>query len=197
MIASCMDSSSDALQQHIACICPSGNTLFLKRSCLVNHGLMQAVRVPLTRLILLSLQLVPCAAGRLPLYFQHQGHSRTIIGIQRTLAAGGTNDYSLLLLDPGAATSNLQTALSQQRGWQVKPSITGILPFAGMVEQGCMPCTRSATCRMVINSSSVNADHAPPSKWPAGLRLPCSQAPSTSVSSSLPVPSMQTCNHSA
>ncbi|KAK9822054.1 hypothetical protein WJX74_003875 [Apatococcus lobatus] len=56
--------------------------------------------------------------GRLPLYLQHQGHSRTIIGIQRSPAANGAHEYNLLLLDPGIATSNLQNALYQQRGWQ-------------------------------------------------------------------------------
>ncbi len=62
-------------------------------------------------------------AGRLPLYFQHQGHSRTIVGIQRTASGTASDDYSLLLLDPGTPASTLHNALSQQRGWQVTNSI--------------------------------------------------------------------------
>jgi Peptidase family C78 len=36
-----------------------------------------------------------------PLYFQHEGHSRTVVGIERRAAADGAHAYSLLVLDPG------------------------------------------------------------------------------------------------
>lgn len=35
-----------------------------------------------------------------PLYFQHEGHSRTIIGIQATRRRDGIQQYNLLILDP-------------------------------------------------------------------------------------------------
>lgn len=36
-----------------------------------------------------------------PLYFQHDGHSRTIVGIQTKFQRNGTQQYNLLILDPG------------------------------------------------------------------------------------------------
>lgn len=35
-----------------------------------------------------------------PLYFQHDEHSRTIIGIQVKYQKNGTNQFNLLILDP-------------------------------------------------------------------------------------------------
>ncbi|KAK6118494.1 hypothetical protein DH2020_047761 [Rehmannia glutinosa] len=37
---------------------------------------------------------------RSPLYFQHDGHSRTIVGIQAKHLRNGTKQYNLLILDP-------------------------------------------------------------------------------------------------
>ncbi|EFJ32589.1 hypothetical protein SELMODRAFT_5884, partial [Selaginella moellendorffii] len=37
---------------------------------------------------------------RPPLYFQHQGHSRTIVGIQRRRKLGGPEEAFLLVFDP-------------------------------------------------------------------------------------------------
>lgn len=36
-----------------------------------------------------------------PLYFQHDGHSRTIVGIQAKKQQNGIQQYNLLILDPG------------------------------------------------------------------------------------------------
>jgi len=76
-------------------------------------------------------------AGKPPLYFQHEGHSRTIIGIERFrpaeqgknkskpgLKEGCSDDgfqYHLLLLDPSFKTNNIASALSSGQGWQVWP----------------------------------------------------------------------------
>jgi len=76
-------------------------------------------------------------AGKPPLYFQHEGHSRTIIGIERFRPAvegknksksgpqeGCSDDgfqYHLLLLDPSFKTNNIASALSSGKGWQVWP----------------------------------------------------------------------------
>ncbi len=50
--------------------------------------------------------------NRPPLYFQHEGHSRTIIGIERRQQSGqAAPSYSLLLLDPGCPSRELEAAL--------------------------------------------------------------------------------------
>lgn len=60
-----------------------------------------------------------------PLYFQHEGHSRTIIGIERrpkpaAQARGLIHeyDYTLLILDPGTHTQQLAAAIRAKQGWQ-------------------------------------------------------------------------------
>lgn len=61
--------------------------------------------------------------GKPPLYFQHEGHSRTIVGIERTLAPGaqqqpaaqgtqgGAAEYTLIVLDPGMPQAELLNSL--------------------------------------------------------------------------------------
>lgn len=60
--------------------------------------------------------------SRAPLYLQHEGHSRTIVGIERCLSprkqaqlgpteAANTAEYSLILLDPGLGHGELIKAL--------------------------------------------------------------------------------------
>ncbi|KXZ45539.1 hypothetical protein GPECTOR_53g125 [Gonium pectorale] len=61
--------------------------------------------------------------GMPPLYFQHEGHSRTIIGIERrraprAAAAAGGHITTLLILDPGAPPAALGAALALRRQWQ-------------------------------------------------------------------------------
>ncbi|CAG7872058.1 unnamed protein product [Brassica rapa] len=56
-----------------------------------------------------------------PLYFQHEGHSRTIVGIQRRLQGTTfTPQYNLLILDPADAsfTRGIEKALVDKRGWE-------------------------------------------------------------------------------
>ena len=77
---------------------------------------------------------VLCCAGKPPLYFQHDGHSRTIIGIERYKPTEGkakqraessatcSNEgylYNLLLLDPSHKTKDLVAAFKTGKGWQV------------------------------------------------------------------------------
>ncbi|XP_047970465.1 zinc finger-containing ubiquitin peptidase 1 isoform X2 [Salvia hispanica] len=53
-----------------------------------------------------------------PLYFQHDGHSRTIVGIQAKPEKNGTLQYNLLILDPSERTRALEKSLSVNAGWQ-------------------------------------------------------------------------------
>lgn len=58
-------------------------------------------------------------SDKTPLYFQHHGHSRTIIGIQIQKGMHGSQDrYSLLILDPGQRTADLERSLRDGNGWQ-------------------------------------------------------------------------------
>lgn len=56
--------------------------------------------------------------NKMPLYFQHQGHSRTIIGVQVNHQKNGLKNYNLLVLDPGHSTEALERSLKQNFGWQ-------------------------------------------------------------------------------
>ena len=49
-----------------------------------------------------------------------QGHSRTIIGIERRRPRAGAaeDQYNLLVLDPGVPTAKLAAALRDGKGWQ-------------------------------------------------------------------------------
>ncbi|KAF8099937.1 hypothetical protein N665_0235s0035 [Sinapis alba] len=54
-----------------------------------------------------------------PLYFQHEGHSRTIVGIQRRLQGTTFNpQYNLLILDPADFTRGIEKTLVDKRGWE-------------------------------------------------------------------------------
>ncbi|XXG67014.1 hypothetical protein AAC387_Pa06g0455 [Persea americana] len=54
-----------------------------------------------------------------PLYFQHDGHSRTIVGIQRQKGRYGmSSHYTLLVLDPAHRTWALEKSLKENFGWQ-------------------------------------------------------------------------------
>ncbi|KAF0895378.1 hypothetical protein E2562_012408 [Oryza meyeriana var. granulata] len=58
-------------------------------------------------------------SDKTPLYFQHQGHSRTIVGIQKQNGQCGNQErFALLILDPGHGTSDLERALRSKTGWQ-------------------------------------------------------------------------------
>ena len=60
-------------------------------------------------------------AGKPPLYFQHEGHSRTIVGIERRPAKRPdfNSEFSLLVLDPSTHSKDLFNALRSQVKWQV------------------------------------------------------------------------------
>ncbi|CAK9221884.1 unnamed protein product [Sphagnum jensenii] len=56
---------------------------------------------------------------RSPLYFQHKGHSRTIVGIERRRRQQGNGEeVFLLVLDPSQRTEEITKCLTNKRGWQ-------------------------------------------------------------------------------
>eukprot|EP00051_Salpingoeca_urceolata_P008934 m.110082 g.110082 ORF g.110082 m.110082 type:complete len:552 (-) comp16017_c0_seq2:135-1790(-) len=55
---------------------------------------------------------------RPPLYFQHQGHSRTIVGIERRQDGDKPPRFFLLLLDPGCPGATYKSHLAEGRGWE-------------------------------------------------------------------------------
>ncbi|KDP23113.1 hypothetical protein JCGZ_00540 [Jatropha curcas] len=55
---------------------------------------------------------------RAPLYFQHDGHSRTIVGIEARHQQNGKLQYNLLILDPGHRTAALEKSLKENLGWK-------------------------------------------------------------------------------
>ncbi|KAJ4950804.1 hypothetical protein NE237_027636 [Protea cynaroides] len=58
-------------------------------------------------------------SDKTPLYFQHFGHSRTIVGIQvRRQRPGIPEQYFLIVLDPGHRTVELESTLRKNVGWQ-------------------------------------------------------------------------------
>ncbi|OVA04030.1 Peptidase C78 [Macleaya cordata] len=58
-------------------------------------------------------------SDKTPLYFQHNGHSRTIVGIQvKQPLHGRPKQYTLLILDPGHRTEALERSLNENLGWQ-------------------------------------------------------------------------------
>ncbi|XP_074282390.1 uncharacterized protein LOC141606910 [Silene latifolia] len=63
-------------------------------------------------------QNVVVVTNKMPLYFQHQGHSRTIVGIQAKHQNNGPKTYNLLVLDPGHRTEALEKSLRENSGWQ-------------------------------------------------------------------------------
>ncbi|XP_009361227.2 zinc finger-containing ubiquitin peptidase 1 [Pyrus x bretschneideri] len=57
-------------------------------------------------------------SDKTPLYFQHDGHSRTIVGIQVKRQHNGMLQHNLLILDPGHRTEDLERSLREKVGWQ-------------------------------------------------------------------------------
>ncbi|CAK8567738.1 unnamed protein product [Lathyrus sativus] len=53
-----------------------------------------------------------------PLYFQHDGHSRTIVGVQAKYQQDGVLTYNLLVLDPAHSTIALERSLKKKIGWK-------------------------------------------------------------------------------
>ncbi|XP_023512488.1 zinc finger with UFM1-specific peptidase domain protein isoform X1 [Cucurbita pepo subsp. pepo] len=57
-------------------------------------------------------------SGKTPLFFQHDGHSRTIVGIQVKQQRNGMQQYNLLILDPAHSTKGIEKSLRENNGWQ-------------------------------------------------------------------------------
>ncbi|PIN02780.1 hypothetical protein CDL12_24702 [Handroanthus impetiginosus] len=57
-------------------------------------------------------------SGKAPLYFQHDGHSRTIVGIQAKQKRNGMQQYNLLIFDPSEKTRALEKSLRENVSWQ-------------------------------------------------------------------------------
>ena len=58
-------------------------------------------------------------SARPPLFLQHDGHSRTVVGIEkRRAAAGAAEETFLLILDPGTPPAELAAALRRKAGWE-------------------------------------------------------------------------------
>lgn len=57
---------------------------------------------------------------RSPLYFQHRGHSQTIIGIERRKVSTSpdSEEVNLLVLDPSEKTVDIVNSLRSNRGWE-------------------------------------------------------------------------------
>ncbi|TVU05387.1 hypothetical protein EJB05_48547, partial [Eragrostis curvula] len=90
---------------------------------------------------------VSTVTDKCPLYFQHQGHSRTIVGIQKKKGNHGYQDqYTLLILDPGHRTVDLEISLRSKKGWQrmVKRGVhtlkSHIILYTFIINLVCMSC---------------------------------------------------------
>ncbi|GBF94761.1 hypothetical protein Rsub_07644 [Raphidocelis subcapitata] len=55
-----------------------------------------------------------------PLYLQHDGHSRTVVGIERLAPPGREAEYKLLVLDPSTDAGSLRESLRHRRSWEVR-----------------------------------------------------------------------------
>lgn len=61
------------------------------------------------------------SSGYSPLYFQHNGHSRTIVGVERFKVPGTLRSvYNLLVLDPSVSSQDIEAKLKNGKGWQVQ-----------------------------------------------------------------------------
>ncbi|KAG6552117.1 hypothetical protein Mapa_006426 [Marchantia paleacea] len=57
-------------------------------------------------------------SNRSPLYFQHRGHSRTIVGIEHRQLSDNSEEINLLVLDPSQRTEYLAKTLREKSGWK-------------------------------------------------------------------------------
>eukprot|EP00850_Spirogloea_muscicola_P001891 SM000007S20851 [mRNA] locus=s7:564911:566986:- [translate_table: standard] len=58
-------------------------------------------------------------SNKSPLYFQHQGHSRTIVGIERRRSRpSAPEEFFLLVFDPSQRSEDLARTLKSKSGWQ-------------------------------------------------------------------------------
>ena len=97
--------------------------------CLPSAEICLSSKVSLALHACLQVMLIVCTgsppealhcAGKGPLYLQHEGHSRTIIGIEKVFRANGQLPaVAFLILDPSTRTGPLDRALRERKGWQV------------------------------------------------------------------------------
>lgn len=58
-------------------------------------------------------------SSRSPLYFQHEGHSRIIVGVEKLARPPlAVEDITLLVLDPNISRQSIYNALENASGWQ-------------------------------------------------------------------------------
>ena len=108
-----------------------------------------------------------CHADKPPLYLQHEGHSRTIIGIEKMFrAAGEPPSVALLILDPSTRTGPLDRALRGRKGWQVL--ILWPIPCDGALSDRYCPkllvlCQTVRRASLVLTTIYLCAAHPDPS----------------------------------
>lgn len=94
-----------------------------------------------------------------PLFFQHDGHSRTIVGMERRRAsASASESVFLLVLDPGVPTGGLVRAL-QAKGSEWQRMVKRGLDTLRMREVRAPPSSmnaRVASSRYVFPSDAPN-----------------------------------------
>ena len=62
---------------------------------------------------------ITVSPSRSPLFLQHDGHSRTVVGVERRPApGGGSEEVLLLILDPSSRPAELRAQLAAGTGWQ-------------------------------------------------------------------------------
>jgi hypothetical protein len=83
------------------------------------------------------------ASGKPPLFFQHDGHSRTIVGVERRRPAPGAPEEALLLvLDPSTEPRALGGALRRRAGWE------------RMVKRGAATLRKRVRARAALRSAA-------------------------------------------
>jgi hypothetical protein len=112
---------------------------------------------------------------RSPLYFQHDGHSRTIVGIERRRNRQGKATYMLLILDPGVPRGKLLASLTNSQGrWQTVRLASCLLlpatPVACQTQPYCLYLSWSTAWSTVRRKQSA-ANTPPPLSSPASPQL--------------------------
>jgi len=92
--------------------------------------------------------------GKPPLFFQHQGHSRTIVGIERRGTLDGAKEYSLVVLDPAVPTGRLAGELA--KGAESK----GARRWAGTLKFGLDQLAQEEYQIMYVDTESLVASTA-------------------------------------
>ena len=89
-------------------------------------------------------------SARPPLFLQHDGHSRTVVGIEkRRAAAGAAEETFLLILDPGTHPAELGAALRRKAGWE------------RLLKRGVATLSRKSEYQLVFVEPGVAAPGSP------------------------------------